>query len=334
MKKLYFFTVLLLSVQIGQAQFSIDAFNTPKIGDKHSLAQADTTGVQPGSAGNGITWDFSNLTPNGDSSYYEVIAPSATDYAAQFPNATTAQVDLYGNYSYFEIANNAYNYYGSVSDDGQGGQLVYAYTDPAKYFDFPMAFQSTSTDALAAGYTTGGLDFDRTGTITTTYDGFGTVITPEGTFNNVARLKIVEDNDDVATVSGFPVNIDTDITTYMWLEEGKNQPVMHMSFVKVVTSGVITNSKIVSYRKGSGTVGIATLDSDKVLVYPNPVNQNLNLQLPNNATNIQLLDVTGKASKINLVNGASNDVSRLSAGIYTLHYSQGNILSTIQVVKH
>ncbi len=333
MKKLYFLSACLLSASISHAQFSLNANNAPKIGDNHALQQADTTGVTPGSSGNDVTWDYSNLVLLGDSSSYEVIAPSSTPYAADFPNANLAHLDQAGQYIYYQTSATEYSFHGSVSDDGMGGQLVYAYTDPATYFTFPMAFGATVNDDLAAGYSTQGMVFTRTGSITSEYDAFGTLITPEGTFNNVARIRIHEDDNDQASVQGFPVTVKTVVITYLWLQEDSPAPIMQISYVTVNSSGIVTHAKNVGFRSGTGTVSVnETENTQASSIYPNPTQDKLQVDLPLDSKNIHLHDFTGRRIQ-SLENMQENDISSLPAGAYILRYELKGSIITKQIIK-
>lgn len=79
--------------------------------------------------------------------------------------------------------------------------------------------------------------------------------------------------------------------------------------------------------------------ADNYIVYPNPVNDQLNLQLPDSDVNrtIQLVTVLDQPIYEEKINGSSKsiDVSGLSKGMYLLKVSDenGNHLKTIKVLK-
>lgn len=59
-----FIILLVLFPFLGQAQ-TIQGTAFPAIGSIYTLTLADSTGIQPGNSGTGITWDFSTLVNTG-----------------------------------------------------------------------------------------------------------------------------------------------------------------------------------------------------------------------------------------------------------------------------
>ena len=81
-------------------------------------------------------------------------------------------------------------------------------------------------------------------------------------------------------------------------------------------------------------------NSDNIAVYPNPANDQLNVQLifaESNAVNIELLDLSGKMVASPNKNQAISpnqytlDVTDLSKGIYILKVTNGTKVSTSKV---
>src|SRR5690606_38513623 len=70
------------------------------------------------------------------------------------------------------------------------------YTNAEKMYQFPMTYGSSWTDSFSGTATTSGITMTRTGTTEVDYNGYGTVIMPFGTFNNVARLQISQTYND------------------------------------------------------------------------------------------------------------------------------------------
>ena len=335
MKKLYTLAATLLATTSLLAQNTLTSADITYLGDGFYQKECDTTGVQAGAAGNGITWDFSGLIPKTDSTFLDYIDPATTAYASSFTAANVALEEENGALSYFELTTDEYNYYGSVTDDGTGGTIKYTYSDPARYFSFPLAFGNTSSDNLAAGYTAGGLVYTRTGTIDTEYDGFGTLILPTGTFTDVSRVKIFEDNHDVATVQGFPINVDVSITTYEWITKGNKSPLLIISYVKAVTSGVTTLSKIVKMatKKSSG-VGITENNTALELsIFPSPATNSITITSSENTATINLLDISGKQLTHNLKLNQENDISNLQPGIYLIRLNSNNNSTVKRFIK-
>ena len=88
-----FYTIILLvicTVFTLQAQPTLNhPANTPQIGDQIFLQFVDHNGLEPGASGAGVSWDFGTLT-NADLLMVEVVDPSLTPYAGDFPDADMA----------------------------------------------------------------------------------------------------------------------------------------------------------------------------------------------------------------------------------------------------
>jgi hypothetical protein len=318
MKKLSLLSLLVITIS-ANAQFVIDNSDSPAIGERYAFQKADTTGVQPGNAGNGITWDFSSLVALNDSNVQVFVTPASTPYASDFPDANQAQTGD-GNYNYFKAAGDGYYYYGAVTSDGQGGVVKYKYTDAAKYYKYPYNYGETFTDNLAAGYVSGGITFSRTGTFTGTYDGYGTLKLPGGTFQKVARVKLLEANNDVASVGGFTINIKTTITTYIWRQENRKEPLLLVSFVKTESAQVNTLDKVVQFsRAQSSGVGMEELFANEdVLLYPNPAAGKAELTAAKGLASVIITDLNGREKVNTAANGLhiTLDLSLLEKGVY------------------
>lgn len=82
------------------------------------------------------------------------------------------------------------------------------------------------------------------------------------------------------------------------------------------------------------TLGTEEFTQDKVVVYPNPARDIVNLDIPNNIYDIQvtLSDMSGRNIPIILVNGKF-DISNLSAGTYLVTVRSGSQYTTERIIK-
>ncbi|MCB0787550.1 MAG: T9SS type A sorting domain-containing protein [Flavobacteriales bacterium] len=127
------------------------------------------------------TWDYSSLTlvPVG---LVEFTPSSNTPFAAQYPQANWAMAPTTNqDILYLDIDNSGVQMvaYGVPNDVNQ-------YSDLRKVLTFPMAFGQDFTDVFS--------DNNGTHTVTWTYSGHGTAITPVGTFTDMAKL-VSSEND-------------------------------------------------------------------------------------------------------------------------------------------
>lgn len=133
----------------------------------------------PGMSGENATWDFSSLNAPLVSTL-RLVEPSETPYYNFFPQSNYCYELVHSNgvlYQYNILTETSLNFLGQASPTTN--QVFVYNVDPVKIFDLPYIYGSTFTDVFATTNTTG--------TFTSTYDSYGTIILPFGTFTNVVR---------------------------------------------------------------------------------------------------------------------------------------------------
>lgn len=262
----------------------------------------EATNFNPGPAGANQTWDFSNLQLTlGGLDTPQTVA--STPFAAQFPGA-----------------NNCYKFSGIFPPD----RFYYQNVSATKYEIIGMAITATSGDNYTPNsrtfctfpYTFGTVYNDTyrsvaEGTDTSvvvTYDAYGTLVLPTGTYTNVIRQKVVKNGTT---------------TNYNWFNV---QP-----FYPLVQTVLEQNS--IGVVKGIN-LGIEGHDVNKQFaVYPNPTRDEINIEAIgaiDSAVDIEICDLTGKR-----LSGRrfDNDQLRLNigafdAGIYVLKITDTATKST------
>ncbi|RZJ36118.1 MAG: T9SS type A sorting domain-containing protein [Flavobacterium sp.] len=268
---------------------------------------ADATGFSPGSAGANQTWDYSDL----ETMYIgtdTAIPVSGSPYAATFPTAnylykfngpfTGGDLYFYNNVTSekFEILSLGYD-----SETGDN------YAPNGKtYVTFPYTFGTIFTDSFQSTTETSSTTF------TATYDAYGTLIMPFGTFTNVVRQKVVSNGQ----------------TDYNWFNVSPFYPILQTVLAEN-TLGIIqdhTNLAVDDFA-----------DSAKFTVYPNPVHDQLNIRRSGSGNmEIVVSDVSGKIVLKQFVgNGEqiSVDLTTLTAGIYFLSAKDSKGTETRKIVK-
>jgi hypothetical protein len=174
----------------------IQSSNLTPIGTKYQAQNLTSTAkIDPGSAGENQTWNFSTLAVSQTGIPIEVIDPATvpTDIAAYVPtanrwekNSTGSKTGSYNAYlvSGTECALLALGVY-------ENSDLVInylaVYNPPLAQIYFPTTYGNTYTDSVKVS----------SGPVvhaTATYDGYGTLVTPFGTYTNVLRARSVSDN--------------------------------------------------------------------------------------------------------------------------------------------
>lgn len=259
--------VITASAVIAQPILTAAGIN-PVIGESFTLNNG--VFVSPGTAGPGQTW---NLAAMGGTSagLTNVVSPGSTASGASFPGSNVACENL---------AATTCNYYNTSStvftNTGiKAGSTLIPYSNPEDFLHFPFAYTNSYTDTWAGQFTSSGYTFYRTGSTTVTADGYGTLITPNGTYNNVMRVHFVQVYQDSAYI-GTPYVTTYNNDEYMWYSNGIHVQVALVYTLTSSAGGPYTGSAYVT-----GSVGINETENtiSSFELYPNPVGDLLNINL-------------------------------------------------------
>lgn len=274
----------------------------------------DFTGITVGSAGANQTWDYSNLIPEEAFVYFRSIpqneAPAlpvgVTINPNYFTKVTFVFEDLvYESYDYQKITPTSYENLGSI--DPSGGYEGYIDTP---LVPLPLNYTNTYVDTVQG-------DSDPVPySTTTTYDAYGSLQTPFGSFTNVVRLKEVDDTS----------------TSYSWYKFDPYTPLMSIEVSNA--TGQITD--VVIWEISPLSINETIASNTKISLFPNPTNSILNLKLPNDTIidKVNITDITGKIIKEQSQNTNSLNVENLANGIYILQVFSGEEKFEAKFVKH
>ncbi|HEX5001097.1 MAG TPA: T9SS type A sorting domain-containing protein [Bacteroidia bacterium] len=339
------------------AQNPITTNIIPPVGAVIVYDYLDTTGVQPGSAGNGQTWNFSSFSPLNEDEIQTVVPVASAPSISSFPGTNYV---IKGNTM---VSNDtAFAYYNSTSSileikgtylASQTLPFAFPYSNPETSMIFPFNFNGTFSDNFVGSYTVmnSGITITdyRTGQVSALYDGYGTLQLPNGTYNNVARVKIHQHIVDSTVYVGIPLPaavITYNGTTHDWFATNGSVKFNLLTFTRdtSVSNGSTTIDKTILYQK-SYAVGIAEAPSLKaeVRAYPNPSNGMAFLEIENadNGTaSIVVTDVTGKtvmSSATGLVANGFNkiaiDLEGLPTGLYQIRVVQDQNIWVSKILK-
>jgi hypothetical protein len=286
MKPYIFFSILLLSINsFGQIVINTSDMPQPDATIRYSLTsilQSDFTRT-----GNDTTWDFSELTPvtqrvdtflnatNTPPIYWFIFTPGLVTTLAIRNNSfpPIPGLTLSNNFTFYK------NSSASFSDVGMAFQfsgipLMVKYDTPDKYYEFPCSIGNTWSSVAFSTATVPGLGFYSTKrTRNSIVDGYGTLITPFGTFETI-RVKsglIEEDSIYLDSLNiGIPYNQTT--TEYKWLAKGKGTPVL-----QVIQLGLVT---MITYQDIDRHLAITERNNGQATIIPNPSSGNFHVMLP------------------------------------------------------
>lgn len=202
MKNLKYLFICFLFTANVKAQLVFTAANTnPVAGDSYSEYGADTTGINPGSAGANQTWNFSNLNigTTYHSHFYVIPVPTFTGCSNVLASANLLD-SISGEY--LLCSNDSLKMIGTNSSSNMYNNFKLLLKYP---FYYNWSCNNSFSDCFVYGYK-----------ITNTYDGYGTLILPGGiTYTNAARIHSFED-DSTGYIDNPPESFVNRIHTYKW----------------------------------------------------------------------------------------------------------------------
>lgn len=196
--------------------------------------------------------------------------------------------------------------------DGNTEKIVINYTQPDTIYEFPFTFGSTNTSVSQAGLNLNPLlpisitiAQERINSV----EGWGSLTTPFGTFENVLKMKTVLNTLTNINNDGEITEIPTITHEYKWFDKAHGIPVLEVT--GPVVDGVWTAANI-RYIDNELSTFNPTLD--QIVVYPNPTNGELFTNLnKDNIQNISIYNLFGQKVGQNL------DLSHLVSGFYLIN---------------
>lgn len=321
MKKSYFILLLLsttFSIRVSAQSPILTAVNSnPVIGDNFTGQSINYT--SPGSGGASQVWDFSTATSAGTQTF-SFIDPSTTANAASFPTATVTT---------YNPANTVLNYLSTSASAlaaegffyGAPTNMIVSYSNPQTVLSYPFSFGSNFTDTYSGTYTSGTSTIIRNGLNTVNADGYGTLIMPYGTLNNVLRVTVLDQYTDT-TSFGAPYSEFT-FETYNWYLPGVHYQVL--SLTSLYMNGDPTPVAQFGTYLDQSSVGIPENDllSAAVTIYPNPANEFIHIRSTEKIKNMDCFNYAGQAVDVKVEN-SSVDISSLSKGLYFIRITSEN----------
>lgn len=240
--------LLLLLPLYSMAQLTLDASYNFDAGDSYTQhINMGLSGVQPGSAGANVTWDFSAYG-TANTAPVNLQAASSSNY----PDA-----DVYfsqsGSQSFFSTTPQALGYYGNSNSLG-----TLVYTNAEEQVRYPLTYGDSYTDYKVGNNIVAGQVQDLTGTITVSADGYGTLITPAATYANTLRLQLIRR--DTFRSQGQVSSTVTD-TFYYWYAEN-----IDFTVATLFGSG---QQRTFNYIEAQPT-STSVVEEQSLRLYPNP----------------------------------------------------------------
>jgi hypothetical protein len=353
MKNNFLTAILLTSSSLGLlAQPTLNTNSSPSVGFTYSTSQVDLGSTLEGPAGANVTWDFSSLQDTGAVNTFNFVDPSGLPDASSFPTATIAYSGLLDGVDFSAYLRNSatsFELLGSAISS-PFGNFVIPYTDPMKLFSFPTTFNSSYSDTYRSDFTAD-LGFASTTTTTTgtmsyEVDGYGTLITSSGTYNNVLRMKKYDVSFDTSftSIAGEeqpPAYSESRSLSYEWVvvANGESIPVFVITTDTSITEFEETYSRSASHSYSEEFTGLKSNQATDFMMFPNPTEGKFVATVSNQIREIQICDITGKtvltfAPDADQLNDVQEfDITNLPAGIYWVRQIGANTTLTKKLVR-
>jgi len=255
--------------------------------------------------GNGVTWNAAGLTQQSGTPNIALIYgnPSSTPYVSLFPNSNFVQYDpaltAVVSYDYVNFSNDSLVRVGQYSPST--AHEIYYNADKALIFPFSLnqTFIDTYAKTNYSDATT--MSSFQTGTRTVSYVGFGTLILPQATFNNVALISALRTN-----------SLGPDSYTYTWYEVSAGKQLLFYS----ENNGTVT----IAYNTDLNTSITEIASFQNLNIYPNPAKNSIAIIDKQNVNKVNIINTQGQ-SVIFEVNYNQIDVSLLPKGLYMIYYT-------------
>lgn len=362
MKKIYWIiAILFLFFNSANSQITIHSTDLPVTGSIYRVSLAQPfTGMNAALTDTNFTWDYSQLISTSQTldTFVSVLSTGFIYSAVFIFNSTYAQksnsaplaipvLTIDYEYDFYKKSTTSYVQTGF-------GARMNSFPVPTPYspkdtvYRFPLQIGNVGVSQSAFSITVPSLGFyGGNKTRTDTVDGWGTLITPYGSFDALRIKSVITERDsihiDTILHYGFSVPRNP-VTEYKWLGIGQGIPLLQIN-----TSGAIVTQIIYrdSLRTAPLSVNNDLTDEYELTVFPNPASGKVlllfNLQ-KTEKVNVIVTDISGNkifSEDFGIKSGGRNfalinlEEKKFSSGMYILNLETGNKVITrkIQLVK-
>ena len=296
-KNLLFFamaiTLLCSTPSIGQ--ITIHSSDMPSANDtiRLSTAAPTTPGIDLTITGANTLWDYSQLqwTSQTIDTFLTVLSTGliyqfaffSSSFAQKGPDVGIATVQLTDVYNFYGKTSTLFQQTG-IGATLNGLQTPLNFTSKDVIYRFPLNFGNQDTSNSVYGITIPSLgSYNANQTRINDVDGWGTLLTPYGSFNCLRVKSTLTGHDSIyvsAASTGF--GFDRALTReYKWLATGKKVPVLQINTQELLPGNETITSIVYRDSVRVLIVGVGEVnDLSQVNIYPNPASDKLNIHIP------------------------------------------------------
>lgn len=341
-------SLLLVSLSIAQPTVTRDWIG--KLGDE-VVVTFSTEVPDPGPSGAAQTWDFSGIEGDTIALGFAFIDPIGTPYFADFPNSNISlSQSKIGIYGYLEISDDRWEDWGSAFTTTST-----VYDDPQTEMVFPFDYQDSFTDDYSYITDLFGVNQYGSGSVRVEYDGYGTLILPNGTFDDCVRIKVTDSGVDSTDLGlGIKEKIVFESTTYFWYSRAHPGPLCQRDYsesTQIAIVDALPNDTMAldpdstfSFDPSATSSGLTYFKADafELSMSPNPFTESINLAFTaeeSGMLEVELKTINGQlvySQRISAAPGANNitvNPPDLPSGNYLLILRDNNQGAIRKAVK-
>ncbi len=185
-----------------------------------------------------------------------------------------------------------------------------------------MTYNTTYIDSLKGNASRNGtLAYNRKGNTTITADGYGNLILPYGTVNNILRVKVERTYEDYVDFIQTPAIEYAETSYYYYSEENRHFIALTN---QLTVSGFVAQS-ILQYQNEATLVTLGMDDiipNQEMSFYPNPAVNQFSIKNIAKNTTVEIIDLNGRVVKTVLASPNNPiDISNLTKGYYMVNVS-------------
>jgi hypothetical protein len=233
-------------------------------------------------------------------------------------------------YGYYKVTLSEYEILGMSSTLNS-----WIYSDPEVMCTYPFSYGSNLVDSLYATSFYLGINHYRIGTRTTIADGYGTLILPSGTYNNLLRLKVIQNYSDSSSINVIHIYG----VTYSWYDGVNKSPSLTISTLSNTTGSSTTTIKMVNISSVVNGIADNKTPQKAVTLYPNPATDKVTITLsdarPTGESMISIYNTDGLLLIQSPIHEKSIelDISTLSRGSYIIKIIGNENITLYKLIK-
>jgi len=296
MKKFYLFACCIFLAAALTAQPTLQyPQNAPAVGDLTEIQFVSPVGLTHLPAGPNVTWVYTDITNLGPAGTIEGIDPSVAPNGNLFPQCNVALSWNDSTYTYVMVDESGIYYVGNQLSLGIYN-VLYNYSDPRKFMEFPFTFGGSFSDAYKGTSTAEGVEIRVTASSIVTADAYGTLILPSGTFSNVLRTKTIDTEIDSIFIGGtFLMLVPASRTQYSWFSQNSHGPLFSMEIINAMGE----TDTVCYYLKEEAGIPDPGASIQDMKIYPNPAEDH---------AYVEFIPAAGQTYSLSLVNQVGQEV--------------------------